>query len=92
MSEDNNFIDGPFRTPAHGIWRHTSGRNYTISSILFRYAPNGTFIGSVKVRVNRTLSRNSNSATDNAVNEVYDPNGNLVFTGCSGGTSIRLRF
>lgn len=92
MSEDNNFMDGPFRTSAHGIWQRTIGRQYRVAFLLFHFTPNGTFIGTVKVRINRTLSRDFNSSSGDSINEVYDPNGNLVFMGCASETSTRFTF
>jgi hypothetical protein len=92
MSEDGLDPSSPYRTTGHGIWQHTSGRHYTVAWMFYTFAPNGTFTGTTKVRVNKTLSRNANSLTGDGTVEVYDPNGNLVFTGCSNETATRFTF
>lgn len=82
----------PYRTTGHGIWKHTTGRQYTVAWTFYTFAPNGTFTGSVKVRVNKTLSHNFNSLTGDGTVEVFDPNGTVVFTGCSDETATRFTF
>jgi hypothetical protein len=82
MSEDAaNPFDGPYRTSGHGIWKHTSGRNYTYVFKFYSFDPDRTFTGSVKIRVNIKLSDDFKSLTGNDTIEVFDPSANLVFTG-----------
>src|SRR5215203_6339808 len=63
MSEDALDAASPYRTGGHGIWKRTSGRQYATAWIFYTFAPNGTFTGSVTVKVNKTLSDDFNSLT-----------------------------
>ena len=96
MSEENTDpIEGPYRTTGHGIWKRTSGRNYTAVYTHYSFDPDRTFTFTIKVRANITLqsfSSNSNSFTQNGTFEVIDPSGKVVFAGCFADTAHRLRF
>lgn len=92
MSEDALDVSSPYRTGGHGIWQRTSGPKYTVAWMFYTFAPNGTFTGSVKVRVDKTLGPDFNSLTGDGAVQVYDPNGNVVFTGCSDETATRFTF
>jgi hypothetical protein len=92
MSEDALDVTSPYRTGGHGIWQRTSGHQYTVAWMFYTFAPNGAFSGSVKVRVNKTLGPDFNSLTGDGAVQVYDLNGNLVFTGCSDETATRFAF
>lgn len=93
MLEDNaDPIDGPYHTSAHGIWKHTSGRNYSFVFLRYFFDPNRTFLGTERIRVNVRLNRDFNSLTANGPFEVLDPNDNVVFTGCASITATRLTF
>ncbi len=44
MSEENTDpIDGLYRTSSAGIWKRTSGRNYTAVFLHYAFAPDRTF-------------------------------------------------
>jgi hypothetical protein len=92
MSEDSSSdMDGPWRTSGHGVWQHTTGKKYTVAWVFYHWAPNnGPLLGTVKVRVNKTLGHDANSLTGDGTIEVSDPNGNVVFTGCSNETATRF--
>jgi hypothetical protein len=92
MSEDALDVTSPYRTGGHGIWQRTSGHQYTVAWMFYTFAPNGAFSGSVKVTVNKTLGPDFNSLTGDGAVQVYDLNGNLVFTGCSDETATRFAF
>jgi hypothetical protein len=93
MSEDNNDpLDGPYRNSAHGIWKRTSGRNYTTVFLHQSFAPDRSFTYTIKVRANITLSPFFESFTASSTFEVYDPSDNLVFTGCGNEKATRLTF
>ena len=86
--EDTILVDW-YRTTGGGIWKRTSGRNYTYVSLHYSFDPNGTFLSTVKQRANLTLSRNSNSFTENGTFEIIDPSGKVVFSGCYIATAHR---
>ena len=94
MSEENTDpIEGPYRTTGHGIWKRTSGRNYTAVYTHYGFDPDSReLVAIVKVRSNITLSRDSDSFSQNGTAEVTDPSGNVIFAGCFADTAHRLRF
>ncbi len=100
MTEENTDpIEGPYRNTAHGIWKRTSGRNYTAVFLHYGYLPDRTHLVIVKVRSHITLKRDSNSFTQNGTFEVLDANGNPLLDpngnairGCFRDTATRLRF
>jgi hypothetical protein len=92
MSESALDQSSPYRTTGHGIWKRTSDRQYTVAWLFYTFTPNGIFNGTVKVTVNKTLGTDFNSLTGAGTVEVYDPNDNLVFTGCSNETATRFMF
>ena len=95
MSEsDTNEIDGPYRSPSEGIWKRTSGRNYTVRYLYYVFNPDRTFAVTIKLRENITLKRNGNSFTGRGTFEVFLPGDdvNPIVTGCFTDTAHRLQF
>ncbi len=90
--EDNAPFDGPYRSTGAGIWKRTSGRNYTYLNLHYAFNPDKTFTFTIKQRSNLTLSRDGNSFSENGTFEVIEPNGNVVYAGCFTATATRLRF
>ena len=90
--EDTFPLEGPYRTTGAGIWKRTSGRNYTYINRHYSFDPDKTFTGIVKIRSSITLGKDSNSFTEKGTVKVTDPSGNVVFTGCFNGTAYRLKF
>ncbi|MBA3634476.1 MAG: hypothetical protein H0W58_16965 [Acidobacteria bacterium] len=75
-----------------GIWKRTSGRNYTYGNVHYEFDPDRTFLFTIKLRSNLTLSRDGNSFTENGTFESIDPSGKVLFAGCFAGTAHRLTF
>ncbi|CAN5402054.1 hypothetical protein BH20ACI2_BH20ACI2_28360 [soil metagenome] len=93
MSEEEaQPFDGPYRASALGIWKRTSGRNYSAVYTNFVFEPDKTFLFTVKQRTNITLTFDGNSFTQRGTFELRDPNDNLVFSGCFAETATRLIF
>ncbi len=95
MSEsDTNSIDGPYRAPSEGIWKRTSGRNYTAVYLYYAFDPDRTFTYTIRLRENIKLSRDRNSFTGIGTFEVLDArnNDNVVFSGCFTDKATRLQF
>ncbi len=90
--EDTIPFEGPYRSTGGGIWKRTSGRNYTYVNLHYSFDPDKTFLFTVKLKSNLTLSRDGNSFTENGTFQVVEPNGNVIYAGCFNGTSHRLRF
>ncbi len=81
-----------FPTSGHGIWKRTSGRQYTVALAFYAFEPNGDFAGNAKIKEYITLGRNFNSYTSDSTFEFFDPNGNVVDSGCSTETATRFTF
>lgn len=105
MSEENTDpVEGPYRTSGFGIWKRTSGRNYTAGYGHYGFNPLGFDPASrqlaaiIKVRTNIRLSRDAKAFTENGTFEVFFPDsvtsepGEPVFSGCFAATAHRLTF
>src|SRR6266404_8748194 len=71
--EDTFPLSGPYRSTGGGIWKRTSGRNYTYGNVHYEFDPDRTFTLIIKQRSNLTLSRDGNSFTENGTFEGIDP-------------------
>jgi hypothetical protein len=70
------------RGPAHGNWKHVSGRLYADTHIFFRFDPTtGAFLGTQRIKENVLLSPDGDSYTAVAISDQFDPNGNLTASG-----------
>ncbi len=78
------------RTPSHGVWSYTSGRNFTSAFQFFLFAPDGTYVGIQRVRRQMQVSRFGSSFSTTATIEILNPAGTIVATGC--GTETATRF
>jgi hypothetical protein len=88
MLETGN--SSPFRSPSHGVWQHTGGRNYTATFMFFRFNPDGTSAGSQKVTRNIEVGEDGDTFTATASVEILDVNDNLIATGCATETARRF--
>lgn len=91
-AEDTLSIDRN-RTTGNGIWKRTSGRNYTYRFFHYIFNPDGTFFANLKGSSNLTLSRNGNSLTESGTFQLIAPDGTtVIYAGCFNGTSHRITF
>ncbi len=75
----------------YGVWERERGwQNYSFAFISLRYSPDGTFIGTQKVRQTVTLGADGNSFTSTGSAEILNANGNIIGTGCSTSTGTRF--
>lgn len=81
----------------YGFWhRGNNSRKYSFAFLSLRYSPDGTFIGTQKVRQTATLGTNgileerSNSFTTTGSIEILDANGNTIGNGCATSTGTRF--
>jgi hypothetical protein len=82
----------PFlRGPGHGVWDQHSQREYTVTIINQRLNPDGSFAGWSKVRGTFYVAKNGNEFTAASAFEIIDPNGNVLFMGCSTVTGTRFQ-
>ena len=78
------------RSSGHGVWSYQSGRRYSAAFQYFSFNADGTFAGTVKVRLQNTLSRFGSSFTTNATIEIFNPGGTMITTGCATANSTRF--
>jgi hypothetical protein len=79
------------RTPGHGTWKHTGGRNFTATLIFFRFNPDGTYAGPQILTLNIEVGAGGNDFTATLSADVRDVSGNLMSTGCATQTARRLQ-
>ena len=73
-----------------GTWQRTPGmRTFNSTFQFFTFNPDGSFAGTVKIDGQIHLAVGGNSYTSTSTFGVYDPDGNLVFSGC--GTEVATR-
>ena len=83
-------IPQALKTPGQGVWSHVSGNTYRFSFKSFSFDAGGTFTGSTKISLEAVLDSNGMEYSSAGTAEVYDPNGNLILTGCSTTTATRF--
>ncbi len=76
------------RSPGHGTWEQTRGRQYSSVFMFFRSNADGTDNGFQKVRRSHTL--NNDTLTTVAAFENFNAAGVLTSTGCATETATRL--
>jgi hypothetical protein len=86
--QTNNLPPGPGPT-ALGQWEKLGGGHYTVSSRFFAFA-NGVFTGVQRVTRDIQLAPDGDTFTSVVATEFYDPNGNLVGTGCGTEAATRV--
>jgi hypothetical protein len=93
MSE---FSSAPGLSPAvrgsgHGVWQREPGwQDYSATFIFYRYDAIGVFTGSQTGKIALKIGANGDEFTATSEIQVFDANGNVVFTGC--GTPTGTRF
>jgi hypothetical protein len=79
------------RSDAQGVWWHETGRSFTSVSKFYRFATDGTFVGSAKLYRQFDLTLDGSGINAYVRAEIYDPSGNLVGMGCSTESGERLQ-
>jgi len=83
-------IPQSLKTPGHGVWSHISGRNYRFKFKSFSFDASGNFTGWTIISHKAKLNHRADEYESAGTAEVYAPNGNLIFTGCSTTTATRF--
>jgi hypothetical protein len=78
------------KTPGHGVWSHTGGREYKFSFKFFNFDASGNLTGWTIIRQFALVNSSATGYETFGGSEIYAPNGNLIFTGCS--TTRATRF
>jgi hypothetical protein len=76
-------------SPVLGTWQRTGMRTFTSPIQGFSFNPDGSFAGTLKLERQIHVSANGNSFTSTSTFAFYDPDGNLIFSGC--GTEVATR-
>jgi hypothetical protein len=78
------------KTPGHGVWSHTGGSTYRFKFKAFSFDAGGNPTGWVIISHEANLNHEADAFESAGTAEVYAPNGNLIFTGCSATTATRF--
>ena len=78
------------KTPGHGVWGHISGNTYRFKFKSFSFDASGSFAGWTIINHEASLNSTADAYDSAGTAEVYAPNGNLIFTGCSTTTATRF--
>lgn len=90
MLDSTSGIPQALKTPGHGGWSHMNGNTYRFSFKSFSFDPSGNPTGWTIIRHEANLNSRATEYESAGTAEVYDPNGNLIFTGCSTTTATRF--
>ncbi len=90
MLDSTSGIPQSLKTPGHGVWSHAGGNTYRFKFKSFSFDANGNFTGWTIINHEANLSRRTDEYESAGTAEVYAPNGNLLFTGCSTTTATRF--
>jgi hypothetical protein len=69
------------KTPAEGVWRHTTDNNYAPRFKYFTFDAQNVFTGWTITAAELNMDDTGDANTGSATIQVYDTNGNLVATG-----------
>ncbi len=90
LLDSTSGIPQALKTPGQGVWSHVSENTYRFSVKSFSFDAGGNFTGWTIIRHEAALNAKATEYTSAGTAEVYAPNGNLVFTGCSTTTATRF--
>ncbi|MEP6955942.1 MAG: hypothetical protein ABI883_03890 [Chthoniobacterales bacterium] len=76
--------------PGFGTWTRVGYRRFSAPFQFFNFNPDGSFAGVQKIMRTITLGTHAAHYTSMVSFESYDPNGNLLFSGCGTETATRL--
>jgi len=88
---DTNVTDPKLRSSAFGYWDHVRGNQYRFVSRWFRFAPDGTYLGSSVVRHIIVLSLDGETYESSGTGTMYAPDGSVQGVGCSEASAERFR-
>ena len=83
MMESQKGIPQTFKTPGEGVWDHTTDNSYAFRFKYFTFSSQNVPTGSVVIAGELTVDQSGDTNAGSASIEVYDPNGNLVASGCA---------
>jgi len=90
MLDSTSGIPQALKTPGHGVWSHAGGNTYRFKFKSFSFDASGNFTGWTIISHEANLNHSADEYESAGTAEVYAPNGNLIFTGCSSTTATRF--
>jgi len=90
MLDSTSGIPQAQKTPGHGVWSHAGENTYRFKFKSFSFDASGNPTGWTIISHEANLNHSADEYESAGIAEVYDPNGNLVFTGCSSTTATRF--
>ena len=70
-----------YRSPGHGVWDRTRGREYIATFMFFRFSPDGQYLGTQLGTLTIELAAGDDEFVGTSVFEIRGPDGTLVATG-----------
>jgi len=77
---ETNSLGIPLESPGHGVWVRTGHREFALMFLNLEVDANGNFAGTGKVRATLTLDDAGNEMNGPFQVEVFDPDGNFLFS------------
>jgi hypothetical protein len=77
-------------SPEFGNWVKQGPRTYTVRDVSYSYDENGAFTGRAEITFRITLDADADSFTSNQTIDVFDANGNLLFSFCGKAKGTRF--
>jgi hypothetical protein len=78
------------RGPGQGVWSHSTSRNYSYDVQFFRLNADFTLAGWNREHGEVVLDVSGTTFTGTHTAQIFDVNGNLLFTACATDTATRL--
>lgn len=80
----------PVATAGHGAWEKTGNRRYAFTFIQILYGSDGSYQGEAKSRHKITLNNRGNRWSGQLQFEIFDADGNVVFSGSGTEHATRI--
>jgi hypothetical protein len=81
----------PFDTPECGNWVKTGDRTYRLREVSYGYDDSGTFTGRAEITAMVRVDGDADSLTANTRVDVFDANGNPLFSFCGKWSGTRFQ-
>ena len=85
-----NPLNPALRGPGQGVWTHSTSRNYSYDVQFFRLNADFTLAGWNREHREIVLDVSGTTFTATGTAQIFDVNGNLLFTACATDTATRL--
>jgi hypothetical protein len=90
LTETTTGFAPALRSPGHGFWRHTNYHSYLAVSEAFLFSPTGVWTGTQRLTQSIEIGDSPDQLDSTATNEIYDPNGQLITSGCATAVATRM--